>query len=86
MGFGCPVGDWLRKELREMAHDALLSSAASAHGIFRQEYVERPLAERNCGSVQHDTWLWAFLMLELWFCIWVDQPTDSALLRPALAA
>ena len=30
--------------------------------------------------------LWALLMLELWFRMWVDQPTDWALLRPALAA
>jgi len=26
------------------------------------------------------------LMLELWFRMWVDQPTDWALMRPALAA
>jgi len=25
-------------------------------------------------------------MLELWFRMWVDQPTDWALMRPALAA
>ncbi len=86
MGFGCPVGDWLRHELREMAHDVLLSSAATARGIFRRDYVERLLAEHVSGRVQHDTRLWALLMLELWFRMWVDQPTELALLRPALAA
>jgi len=86
MGFGCPVGDWLRQELREMAHDVLLSSAASDRGIFQKAYVERLLAEHASNRVQHDTRLWALLMLELWFRMWVDQPTDWALRRPALAA
>jgi len=86
MGFGCPVGDWLRQELCEMAHDVLLSPAASARGIFQKAYVERLLAEHGSNRVQHDTRLWALLMLELWFQMWVDQPTDQALSRPALAA
>ena len=86
MGFGCPVGDWLRGELREMAEDLLLSATACARGIFRKSYVERLLAEHISGRVQHDTRLWALLMLELWFRMWVDQPTGLALSRPALAA
>jgi asparagine synthase (glutamine-hydrolysing) len=49
-------------------------------------YVERLLAEHVSGRVEHDTRLWALLMLELWFRMWVDQPPESALLRPALAA
>ena len=86
MGFGCPVGHWLRTELREMAHDVLLSSAATARGIFRRDYVERLLAEHMAGTRPHDSRLWALLMLELWFRMWVDEPAESALVRPALAA
>jgi asparagine synthase (glutamine-hydrolysing) len=86
MGFGCPVGDWFRHELKEMAHDLLLSPAATARQIFRRDYVERLLADHTAGRVEHDTRLWALLMLELWFRMWVEQPTDAALLRPALAA
>jgi len=86
MGFGCPVGDWLRHELREMAYDVLLSSAATGRGIFRRDYVERLLDDHVAGRVQHDTRLWALLILELWFRAWVDPPTETALLPPALAA
>jgi asparagine synthase (glutamine-hydrolysing) len=86
MGFGCPVGDWLRRELREMAYDLLLSPTASARQIFRRDYVERLLREHVSGAAQHDTRLWALLMLELWFRMWVDQPADAALQPPALAA
>ena len=70
MGFGCPVGAWLRTELREMAHDLLLSPAATGRGIFRRAYAERLLAEHMAGSVRHDARLWALLMLELWFRMW----------------
>jgi asparagine synthase (glutamine-hydrolysing) len=86
MGFGCPFGDWLRQELREMTHDVLLSARASARGIFHKAFVERLLAEHMSNRVQRDNRLWALLMLELWFRMWVDQPTDWALSRPALAA
>ena len=86
MGFGCPVGDWLRGELREMAYDVLLSASASARGIFRRQYAERLLDDHVSGRAQHDTRLWVLLMLELWFRMWVDQPTGAALMRPALAA
>src|SRR5437870_2984004 len=39
MGFGVPIADWLRGELRELAADALLSSQASARGLFRPAAV-----------------------------------------------
>ena len=86
MGFGCPVGEWLRTDLREMAYDLLLSSDATARGIFRRDYVERLLTEHMNGVAKHDARLWALLILELWFRMWVDQPAESALVPPALAA
>jgi asparagine synthase (glutamine-hydrolysing) len=69
-----------------MAYDLLLSSAATARGIFRRDYVERLLTEHMGGVAKHDARLWALLILELWFRMWVDQPAESALVRPALAA
>src|SRR5246127_1372216 len=38
MGFGCPVDHWLRAELKEMAHDVLLSDAAIGRGLLRRHY------------------------------------------------
>jgi len=83
MGFGCPIDHWFRAELRDMAYDVLLSRDATARGIFRPEYVKRLLDEHTAGTASHHTRLWALLMLELWFRMWVDQPAETALVRPA---
>jgi asparagine synthase (glutamine-hydrolysing) len=83
MGFGCPIDHWLRGELKEMAYDILLSSTAKARAIFRPDYVQRLLDEHVSGAISHHTRLWALLMLELWFQMWVDRPAEAALERPA---
>jgi asparagine synthase (glutamine-hydrolysing) len=83
MGFGCPVDHWFRAELKEMAYDVLLSETATARGIFRRDYIQQLLDEHVGGRTRHDTRLWALLMLELWFRMWVDQPAEAEILCPA---
>ena len=83
MGFGCPVDHWFRAELKEMAYDVLLSDAATARNIFRKGYVKNLLDEHVSGAMNHQYRLWALLMLELWFGMWVDQPAEAALMCPA---
>jgi len=83
MGFGCPVDHWFRAELKEMAYDVLLSDAATARNIFRKGYVKNLLDEHVSGAMNHQYRLWALLMLELWFRMWIDQPAEAALMCPA---
>ena len=82
MGFGCPIDHWLRAELKEMAYDVLLSDSATSRGIFRKDYVEGLLEDHINRRTEHHTRLFALLMLELWFRMWVDQPVEAALVRP----
>jgi asparagine synthase (glutamine-hydrolysing) len=83
MGFGCPIDEWLRAELKPLAYDTLLSQPARERGILRPDYVERLLDEHCSGYRNHHTRLWALLMLELWFRMWIDGPDEQAMLRPA---
>lgn len=83
MGFGCPVDHWFRNELKEMAYDVLLSDSAVSRNIFRKDYVQQLLDEHVTGQYGHQNRLWALLMLELWFRMWVDQPAEAALMRSA---
>jgi len=83
MGFGCPVDHWFRNELKELAHDTLLSQSARQRGLFRPDYIRRLLDEHCSFTRDHHTRLWALLMLELWFLMWIDAPAKAEILRPA---
>jgi asparagine synthase (glutamine-hydrolysing) len=83
MGFSCPVDQWFRNELKELAHDTLLSEASRERGLFHPNYVRRLLDEHGSLSHDHHPRLWALLMLELWFRMWIDAPAETAILRPA---
>jgi asparagine synthase (glutamine-hydrolysing) len=83
MGFGCPVDHWFRNELKELAHDTLLSSSALQRGLFQADYV-RLLLDEHCSLTRdHHTRLWALLMLELWYRMWIDTPAERQIIRPA---
>jgi asparagine synthase (glutamine-hydrolysing) len=83
MGFGCPVDHWFRSELKEFAYDVLLSRSASDRSLFRPDYV-RSLLDEHCALTRdHHTRLWALLMLELWFQMWIDSPAAPDISRPS---
>ena len=82
-GFSCPVDRWLRQELRNLAYDTLLSQRAGTRGLLRPAHVRLLLDEHCAYRADHHTRLWALLMLELWFEMWIDAPADAVVLRPA---
>ncbi len=78
-GFGVPLSDWFRGELREMAGDLLLEGARR-RGQLRPQAVERLLEEHLSGRVDHGQRLWCLLMLELWQRTHVDARAPALLL------
>lgn len=85
MGFGCPIDEWFRHELREFAYDVLLSRRATGRGLFRPGYIRRLLDEHCTRARDHHMRLWALLILELWFQVWIDAPIRTHLHRSELA-
>jgi asparagine synthase (glutamine-hydrolysing) len=83
MGFGCPIDQWLRCELKDLAYDILLAPAARDRGLMRPDYVARLLDEHCAYRANHHTRLWALLMLELWFRTWIDGTAAKDAYRPA---
>jgi asparagine synthase (glutamine-hydrolysing) len=83
MGFGIPIDQWFRSDLKELAHDVLLSRSARERGLLRPDYVQGLLDQHCTEERDHHTRLWALLMLELWFRMWIDGPPEAATLRPA---
>jgi asparagine synthase (glutamine-hydrolysing) len=66
MGFGVPVGAWMRKELRPLLEDVLLSPRAAGRGYFRPESVRKLARAHLEGARDYSFQLWALLWLELW--------------------
>jgi asparagine synthase (glutamine-hydrolysing) len=82
-GFGIPLDRWFRTDLKEFAYDTLLSRSAVERGLFQPGYVRRLLDEHCSFRRLNHTRLWALLVLELWFRMWIDPPDAAAVLRPA---
>ena len=85
MGFGVPIDHWFKADMKEFAYDTLLSTAASQRGLVRPNFVRTMLDEHCAGVRSHHTRLWALLMLELWFQMWID-PAEPPLTAPSSMA
>lgn len=73
MGFGAPLGSWFRTDLRDMAHDVLLSPRAGQRGYFDPKVVATLLDDHCSGREDQSTYLWDLLVLELWHRTFVDS-------------
>jgi asparagine synthase (glutamine-hydrolysing) len=72
MGFGVPLDDWFRGELRPLLHDTLLDSSSLNRGWFKPESVRRLVAEHDNRQWDHSYRLWALLVFELWQRTFLD--------------
>ena len=50
MGFGVPLAQWLRGDLRDLAWDALTDSTARSRGYFDPTVVAELLRSHDCGE------------------------------------
>ncbi|TKB63190.1 MAG: asparagine synthase (glutamine-hydrolyzing) [Nitrospira sp.] len=72
MGFGAPLQNWFRTDLKDMAHDVLLSPRATQRGYFEPKVVAGLLDDHCSGKEDQSTFLWDLLVLELWHRTFVD--------------
>jgi asparagine synthase (glutamine-hydrolysing) len=72
MGFGVPIGYWLRAEMQPFLRETLLSEKAMKRGLFRPEAVKHLVEEHTRGARDYAHQLWTLLMLELWFARFID--------------
>lgn len=72
MGFGVPIGHWMRNELKSYVKGNLLSKKALSRDYFNKEALRDYVLEHTEAKKDHTSGLWTLLMLELWHQRFMD--------------
>jgi asparagine synthase (glutamine-hydrolysing) len=72
-GFGVPVAEWFRHDLKDYMRDILFSSQAKQRGIFNMAAIEKATQQHIAGLADNSYQLWLLLVLELWFRKFYDK-------------
>ncbi|TWT84152.1 Asparagine synthetase [glutamine-hydrolyzing] 1 [Planctomycetes bacterium CA13] len=70
MGFGIPIANWFRNELKPMVHDTLLGDDARIAPYMRREVIEELVRAHEQNEHNHGYRLWNLLILEKWLRRW----------------
>jgi asparagine synthase (glutamine-hydrolysing) len=73
-GFGVPVAEWLKLNLRPLARDLLSPERVRRAGVFNPDYIARLQDEHERGVANHRKLLWTLLMFELWHESFIETP------------
>jgi asparagine synthase (glutamine-hydrolysing) len=66
MGFGVPLDNWFRHELRDFTRDTLLSPGARLAAYVSPPYVASLVDDQLAGRANHGHRLWTLLTFERW--------------------
>lgn len=67
MGFGVPVGRWIKNEWKEKSKELLLNSEISKHGYFQNSEIEKIFRSHLDGKRDYSYLLFSLIVMELWY-------------------
>jgi len=67
MGFGIPLQNWLKNELKEYSREIIFSGSLKRRHLFDMSYIQKIVNEHQSGKHEHTHRIWALICLELWF-------------------
>lgn len=65
-GFGIPITQWLKEDLKEPMLDLLSETRLESQGIFNAKGVSSLISEHLSGKTNNRKLLWTLLSLQLW--------------------
>jgi asparagine synthase (glutamine-hydrolysing) len=80
-GFVAPMPRWLRSELKPFVLEVLSPVHLERHGILDPATVARVLSDHFEGRETNDTLIWALVIFQTWYDLYIDHPVAE----PALA-
>ncbi len=66
MGFGVPLKEWLRNELKDWASDLLSESRIKKQGLLNHKEVSKKLSQHLSGTHDWHAHLWQILIFQQW--------------------
>jgi asparagine synthase (glutamine-hydrolysing) len=65
-GFGIPVAEWIKKDLKELIMDHLNPGKINREGFFKSSFITALLNEHFKGTKNNRKKIWTILIFELW--------------------
>ncbi|WP_136808529.1 asparagine synthase (glutamine-hydrolyzing) [Desulfosediminicola flagellatus] len=72
-GFGSPINEWLRGELKDFSRDLLQNSLLVKDNLFNQKYINSLLADHAAKRMNNGNRIWSLINLEIWYRINFSQ-------------
>lgn len=66
-GFGIPLSQWLRNELRPLCDDLLSEASLQQHGLFNYAYVARLRSDHYLRKQNNRKLLWTLMVFQQWY-------------------
>lgn len=70
-GFGIPLSEWFKTDLKKMLETELASQKIKRAGLFKPEAVEKLLTDHWGGKIDNRKKIWTLLVFEMWRKKWL---------------
>ena len=72
MGFGVPVADWLKTDLRFYVDEFMNDAEFAKHDLFHKEGIDHIKRKFFEGDRNYNAIFWYLLMFQMWYKEWMD--------------
>jgi len=72
-GFGAPLRQWMRFNLRDLKNDLLGEQSLRDRGLFKPLEVQRLIQANDQGKIDASYSLFSLMCIELWCRHFIDQ-------------